>query len=387
MHDWNGQCRESIMKRTQTTTPKSVTKFLHFAGVTAITATMALGACGDNIGNAGDAAQPVVTGIAIAGDFTSTGFLARIDVGAQTVEKNIVAGAADKDPVSRMIGDELFILNRDLNNVTVLDRKTLAVTLQVSTGAGSNPQDAAVSGNKIYIPALGGKGVVIVTRGAMATTTIDLSMLDGDGQPDCNSALVVGSQLFVQCGLLKDFASAAGKVVVIDTVTDKVTHTLSLPFTNPFGLMIQSPAASRFAGDILVTTVPDFGTGGCVVRIKPGSTPTVGECAIENLNLSSYPAQLAVSSDETVMFAAVKGFAPGAQLRQIDLTTGAISASLSSIIQTVSAIAPCPDGSLLVADGDASSFGIRIYSKSGELTSRPLDIGVKPISGAGLHCF
>jgi DNA-binding beta-propeller fold protein YncE len=362
---------------------------------------LGLGACGDNTGNsnadaktsdqidaaANDSAPARMTGLAIAGDFAAAGFLARIDVTTATVEKNAVPGAADKDPVSRMIGEELFILNRDLNNLTVLDRKTLAVKLQVSTGAGSNPQDAAVAGNKIYVPALGGKGVVVVTRGSMTTTEIDLSNLDGDGRPDCNSAVVVGTQLFVQCGLLKDFASAAGKVVVIDTATDKPTHTLTLPFVNPFGQMIQSPATSKFAGELLVTTVPDFDTGGCVVRIKPGTTPTVGQCAIENLALSAFPAQLAVSADEKVLFAAIKGFSPGAQLRQIDLTTGAISASLSSIAQTISAIAPCPDGSLLVADGDAISFGIRIYGKSGEVTSQPLDIGVKPISGAGLHCF
>jgi DNA-binding beta-propeller fold protein YncE len=360
----------------------------HVATAFALTATFGLGACGDNADNIpGDASPANVTGLAISGDFAAAGFVARIDVAAQTVEKNVISGAADQDPVSRMIGDEIFILNRNLNNLTVLDRATLAVQLQVSTGAGSNPQDAAVSGNKVYVPALGGKGVVVVTRGSMTTSEIDLSSLDGDSQPDCNSAVVVGNQLFVQCGLLKNFASAAGKVVVIDTATDTVTHTLSLPFVNPFGQMIESPATSKFAGDVLVTTVPDFGTGGCVVRIKPGATPTVGECAVQNLELSAYPAQLAISADEKVMFAAIKGFAPGAQLRQIDMTTGAISASLSSVAQTVSAIAACPDGSMLVADSDATTFGIRIYGKSGELTTRPLDIGVKPISGSGLHCF
>ena len=56
------------------------------------------------------------------------------------VEKNLAAGAVDQDPQTRLIAGELFIVNRGKNNLTVLDAKTLAVKLQISTGAGSNPR-------------------------------------------------------------------------------------------------------------------------------------------------------------------------------------------------------------------------------------------------------
>jgi DNA-binding beta-propeller fold protein YncE len=366
---------------------------------------LAATACGDNgetankpdakpafDGNPGDAPAARTTALIVAGEFGGTGSIARIDVAAKTAEKNAVPGAADADVVSRLIGNELFILNRVRNNLTVLDRGTLAPKLQIALGDGSNPQDAAVSGNKIYVPLLGGKGVAVVTRGSQTVTEIDLSNLDAvDQQPDCNGALVVGNQLFVQCGMLKNFVPTQnGKIVVINTVNDQVTTTLTLPERNPFGLMIQSPAASKFAGDILVSTVPSFTTvtQGCVVRIKPGATPTVGECAIQNAALTAFPSRLAISADGKDLWVAVKGFGAGAQLRRVDLTTGTVDPQpLSPAAQEIADVATCPDGSIVVSDATAASFGVRVYSKTAEVTTTPIDIGIKPGAGAGINCF
>ncbi|MCP5940153.1 hypothetical protein NL351_30005, partial [Klebsiella pneumoniae] len=81
------------------------------------------------------------------------------------------------------------------NNVTVIDAATRAVKLQISTGANSNPQDAAVVGNKIFVPALGSKGVLVITRGSNTLAEVDLSGLDTvDSKPDCNSAYAVGTR-------------------------------------------------------------------------------------------------------------------------------------------------------------------------------------------------
>ncbi len=360
-------------------------------------------ACGDNGNNvAPDAPMvgvdgPTVdapiqnsTALVVAGDFNMTGTLARINTATKVVEKNLAAGAVDQDPQTRLIAGELLVVNRGKNNLTVLDAKTLAVKLQISTGAGSNPQDAAVFGNKIYLPALGGKGVVVVTRGMTTTTEIDLSALDSDGKPDCNSAIVVGTKLFVACGGLQSFVSTIGKVVVIDTATDLRVATIDLPNLNPFGQMVQSPAGSTFAGDVLVSTVPDFSdqTVGCVARFSPTAATPTASCAITNAALGANPSQMAVSADGKSLFLTPQSFAGTAPLRRFDLTAGMlVTAPLSGAGQVISDVAACPDGRIIAADQKAAASGIRIFSLTGEETTAPLDVGIKPLGGGALRCL
>ena len=330
------------------------------------------------------------TGLVVAGDFNMTGTLARINTATKVVEKNLVPGAVDQDPQTRLIAGELFIVNRGKNNLTVLDAKTLAIKLQISTGAGSNPQDAAVFGNKIYVPALGGKGVVVVTRGTTTTAEIDLSSLDTDGKPDCISAIVVGTKLFVACGGLQNFMPTIGKVAVIDTANDTRVATIDLPNLNPFGQMVQSPAGSTFAGDVLVPTAPDFTdqTKGCVARFSATTATPTASCAITNAALGANPSQMAVSADGKSLFLTPQSFAGTAQLRRFDLTTGMLAtAPLSGAGQVISDVAACPDGRIIAADQKAAASGIRIFSLTGEETTTPLDIGIKPLGGGALRCL
>ena len=362
----------------------------------------AVAACGDNGGTASpdapsnvdasltDAAPVNSTALVVAGDFNMTGTLARINAATNAVEKNLAAGAVDQDPQARLIGNELFVVNRGKNNLTVLDAKTLTVKLQISTGAGSNPQDAAVAGNKIYVPAIGTAGVVVVTRGVNTTTTIDLSMLDTDGKPDCNSALVVGTKLFVSCGGLQNFAPTIGKVVVIDTATDMRVATFDLPNINPFGQLVQTPASSMFAGDILVSTAPDFSdqTKGCVARFSPTAATPTATCAFTNAALGANPSQMAVSADGKSLFLTPQSFSGAAPLRRLDLTTGMLAAApLSGAGQVIADVAACPDGRIIAADQKTGASGIRIFTAAGEQTTAPLDIGIKPLGGGALSCF
>lgn len=362
----------------------------------------AVAACGDNGGTASpdapsnvdasltDAAPVNSTALVVAGDFNMTGTLARINAATNAVEKNLAAGAVDQDPQARLIGNELFVVNRGKNNLTVLDAKTLTVKLQISTGAGSNPQDAAVAGNKIYVPAIGTAGVVVVTRGVNTTTTIDLSMLDTDGKPDCNSALVVGSKLFVSCGGLQNFAPTIGKVVVIDTATDMRVATFDLPNINPFGQLVQTPASSMFAGDVLVSTAPDFSdqTKGCVARFSPTAATPTATCAFTNAALGANPSQMAVSADGKSLFLTPQSFSGAAPLRRIDLTTGMLAAApVSGAGQVIADVAACPDGRIIAADQKTGASGIRIFTAAGEQTTAPLDIGIKPLGGGALSCF
>jgi DNA-binding beta-propeller fold protein YncE len=342
-----------------------------------------------------DAAPHVQSAYVVSGNFSTTGTLARINTTTNVVDKNLAAGAVSSDPAMRLVGGELFIVNRATNNLTILDVATLAVKFQVSTGASSNPQDSAVAGNKIYIPALGTKGVVVVTRGSQTTTTIDLSDLDGfDSKPDCNSAIVVGTKLFVACGALKTVGPSTtaqiGKIVVIDTTTDLRVTSFDLPFKNPFGQLLRSPVGSAFAGDVLAATVPDFGdqTVGCVARFSPSVATPVATCALTNVVLGANPSQMALSADGKSLFVTPQNFAGTAPLRRVDLTTGmVVNGSLSAAGQQIGDIAACPDGKIIAAETKFGASGIRIFSTTAEQTTTPLDIGLPPIGGGGLACF
>ena len=236
---------------------------------------LALAACGDNRAlpralppdaasdapsDAGPAAPP--RAVVVAGDFTpgDLGVLSTLDPVTRTTQTDVgPTGAVGSDPVLRHLGHELFVVNRGDNNVTILDDQTLAFKEQLGTGAGSNPQDVAVVGDRLYVPSFGTRGVTVLTRGATATTTIDLSADDPDGKPDCDTAYAVGNRVYVACGLLTTTfeATQPGKVYVIDTATDAVETalTVTLLHKNPLGWFEQLPPGGPDAGDLVIATV------------------------------------------------------------------------------------------------------------------------------------
>jgi hypothetical protein len=246
-------------------------------------------ACGDNIAPlAGDpdaAPDPgpdaAVTAKAIitAGDFNVTGTIATIALPSRTVTANAVAGVAQGDPIIRRFGSEVVIVNRQGgDNVTVLDAATLQlVGEQMATGAGSNPQDVAAVGRKLYLPALGTTGVVVLNRDQpSARTTIDLSALDADGRPECNSAYAIDNRVYVVCGILDGFAVRGnGRVAVIDAATDTVVDDFDLGIQNPNGQVQRTPEGSVFGGDLLIPAVPSYSdfSRGCLAVI-PSESPS-----------------------------------------------------------------------------------------------------------------
>jgi YVTN family beta-propeller protein len=83
--------------------------------------------------------------VALGADYQSLGTIAVIGLPSLTVIKDMVPNAISKDPVLRLIGRRLYVVNRSANNVTVIDPTTRPwrVEAQFSTGAGTNPQDIA----------------------------------------------------------------------------------------------------------------------------------------------------------------------------------------------------------------------------------------------------
>lgn len=357
----------------------------------------ALAGCGDNqtvtVETPPDAA-PSAHAVVVSGDFTpgSPGVMSVLDVARQQVTQRVAPnGAVGDDPVMRQVGDELFVINRsDGNNVTILDAATFAVKEQLATGAGSNPYDVAVVGTKIYVPAFGTKGVIVLTRGSATTTTIDLAQLDTDGKPDCVAATAIGSDVYVACERLdQNFKPRGpGKIAVIDSATDTVRTTVTMANANPIGTFARLPDD----GDLVIPTAPDIvgdATKGCVEKITPGATPAANGCLVQNLDLGGFANRVEVQDAFGVRIAwiATSKF-PAGYIEAFDLQTLCLwSAPITPDQQTIVDVAVCPTGELVVADSTSGKAGLRLYNGAAELTPGALDIGMTPASSHGLACY
>lgn len=361
-----------------------------------------LAACGDNAkvhpdGGTGDtsdsgtgSAAPLYKAVVLGADFSSgTGLVSRLDLASMSMQTNAVAGVATSDPVIRHFGDKVYVINRSVGeNVTILDAHNLSPVDQVSTGASSNPQDVAVVGDKLYVPAYGTAGVVVLQNDAI-TKTIDLGTLlgDPDGKPDCVSAYAVGTKVFVACGLLDaNFTPRGnGKVAVIDTTTDHATA-LTMPEKNPAGFFVQSPT-----GDLLISAVPSFDvfTNGCVMKV-PADGTTAPTCMTDLTNkaLGGFVNALGYAPDGKLWMAVVvdKNFATqSAQLRSYDGTT--VSAAISGSTELIQDLTACPDGSVVGVEATFGASGLRVFRAGAEVTTAPLPIGLPPVFSGGVVCF
>ena len=305
-------------------------------------------------------------------------------------------GAVGADPLLRRFGGELFVVNRaDGNNVTILDAATFGVKEQLPTGAGSNPQDVAVWGDRLFVPAFGTAGVVVVTRGSGARTTIDLSALDPDGQPNCVSAYAIGDEIYVACELLDpSFAPRGpGRIAVIDAATGAVKTTFAMANANPFGVFEQLPDGV-LGGDLVIPTVPSFAdlSLGCVERIATGAAPRPNGCVVTNTELGGFAARIAFQRQGAtpIQWMVVSKFDTEARgnLQGYDLATSDLwSTPISPPTQLLVDAAICPNDRIVVADQTMGANGLRVYEGTTERTTAPLPIGLRPSSAHGLVCY
>lgn len=346
-----------------------------------------------------DAPQAVMpTAIAVTGDFSVTGIFSKIDVATRTVTPNTLAGVAGGEPWIRKLGDELFIVNRaGGNNVTIVGTAPFSFVDQFGTGAGTNPQDVAAVGGKLYVPVFDAMGgLKVIDRATRAVTTISLAALDTDGAPNCISAYAVGTRVFVACEVLDQNFSprGPGKIAVIDTATDTVATTFDLTNNNPFGRFIATPPTSMFAGDLLIPTAPsltNYATG-CLERVSTGNTPAANGCAVTNQTLGGYVSGGEAAVDGGMLWIAVVALNPDfsnnfGRLRSIDLASGTLGAVVSGATSFITGAATCPDGYVVAADTTFGASGARIFQGTTETTTAPLDVG-RPINAPnGLVCF
>jgi hypothetical protein len=369
---------------------------------------LAVAACDDNDklipdANPPDAPPGPPRAVVVGGNFQpgNPGALSALDLTSRMVQMKVGPDmAVGSDPILRHFDGELFIVNRnDGNNVTILDDQTLALKEQLGTGAGSNPQDVAVVDDRLYVATFGGKGLVMLTRGSIAVTSIDLSADDPDGSPNCNSVYRVDGHIYVSCGLLDDAAQFAprgpGKIYVVDAATSAVKPALTLTLTtrNPFGLFEQVPPMAPLAGDLVIPTVlfnfgkPDDGVG-CIERITPGATPVGRGCFVDNADIKGFASRIGfqVAFAVTFMWVTTPREFPMSELRAFDMGSNSFwEGGVNPAAQLIGDLAMCPTGDAVVTD-KAGGGGLRLYNGS-EVTNALIPIGFIPESSHGLACY
>jgi hypothetical protein len=384
--------------------------------IRAILAVALLAACGDNNAHhvdadGGDAITDAApradgqlparsTAFAVATDFFSTGVATTVSVPGLDPAVDAVAGVASPDPVARHQDGRVFVINRYMqDNVTALDVATLGLVAQISTGPGSNPQDVAADGDRLYVATMSGPGVAVVDLSdpdAGVVDTIDLSALDPvDDVPNCHSIVRVERRLVVVCGVLDDddgflTPRGPGAVAVIDLDDDLAVTELELENERPFGFALATPS-----GSVLVPTVPDFGdlTAGCVerVRVAPDEAPSAAGCLLSNQDLGGFASGLAWDGTAERLWLSVTtsfdpdDYGPRGHAVAWDPAEAHLGEPATGEDVRPMDVAVCPTGHVILSD---ATRGLRVYAPGGapELTEEPIDIGLPPVAN-GLTCF
>ncbi len=372
-----------------------------------------LAACGDNlaalpegtVADAGGGTEPdaaatpdsgptTATAFAVATDFATTGVASTISIPELTLTVPAVEGVASTDPVARLQGDRLFVVNRfGQDNITILDPARLTLIDQISTGAGSNPQDVARVGDRLYVAALAAPGLLVIdlTRPDKGVVdTIDLSRLDPkDGLPDCASVVAVGDQIVAVCSVLDEAFTPRGPGQIALIAGGVVVDTVSMTQVRPFGLAQAAPAGDS----VLITTVLDFADldAGCVESIAVGKgTLEASGCLVDNADLGGMVSALAWNPAGDGIWMTVttsfdeKDFGPHGDLVSLPAGGEPARVDLPEEVRPMD-LAVCPTGHLVISD---ATRGVRVLAPGAEreLTSVPLDIGLPPVSN-GLVCY
>ncbi len=335
-------------------------------------------------------AAPDVFAYALGSDSMTSGIVTEVDMSDLAVNQGIVDGVAASDAVVRRVGNRLYIVNRfGADNVTIVDLETRQLVAQLSTGAGTNPQDVAVVGDSLYVCAYNSGNVIVLdqTDETAEPTLIDISSYDADGLPNCGSIAHVDGSIYVTLGLLdKSFTSQGGKVVVIDPDDNSITTDFDLVNNNPFGLIEVSDADGAFGGDLVVATTEDFGTGnGCIERVTAGANPASAGCLITNADLGGFVTKLQFQ-DDAIVAAVSTSFTAGKRVR-IAADGTLTEASITPDTQHVTDFAVCPSGDILANDGNSGTIRVFGADDSQRTEETGIDLGLPPAYTNGIVCF
>lgn len=291
------------------------------------------------------------------------------------------------DASPRVADGGLYVVNRFLgDSLQRLDPESGFDTLwQCSTGNGSNPQDVAVlDATKGYITRLAERTLLTFNPSTSAncadfqTGEIDLSpFADADGFPEMDQMAIVGDVLYVSLQRLANFAPAGpGKIVGIDTSTDRVVRDITLTAGNPFastkGLVVRD-------GAILVAEVGSFGVLDGGIEHVDLTTHQAGGFLITEEALGGDINDFVVVSDD-LGYAIISAPNFTTSLVRFDLRAGALTGTVLREVEFVADIELNDRGELYVLDRAFTNPGVRIFraADATELTTAPINIGLPP---------
>lgn len=348
-----------------------------------------------------DAPPAPIHALALATDYTNPGKIAELDVRAGTINTSFAAQAGipaiGSDPLLRRLGTEVFVIGRlGAETIQILGGTPLALTDTFTLPAGSNIQDVAAAGTKLYVPAYGSTGVIVIDRVTRMTKTIPLLQTeDPDHHPNCGSAFYTGSRVYVACGLLNDatfVARGPGKIVVIDPFNDTVIRTIDLPYVNPIGLLEPTIPDAPMTGALTIGTAPSFTdfTSGCLVKLDLTTTPEPASCLVTNQALGGVASQAQTAPDRRHVWIASVLLANGGpdiygRLVAYDLAGNQLATPASEPGWPIVDVAACADDYVVATERGTSEHGARIYhaSTGGAL----LELGAPAVAGGGVVCY
>jgi len=184
------------------------------------------------------------------------------------------------DAVLRWGGEHLILVERlGVDALRIFDPETLALVNEFSAGAGSNPQDVIVLGDKAYISCNNLNEILIVQwPSGILLGSVDLSAwIDEDGYAEPAGMVLINDLIFVAIQRLdRSFywlPVGDSYLAVLDPSTDTLVdvnpgqagvQAIALPYSNPTG-EIQS-----FGGYLWLSCVATYGlTDGALVRVDP----------------------------------------------------------------------------------------------------------------------
>lgn len=283
-------------------------------------ASLALAGCGGSVDPSlclGDTCVAVATSIYNA-DFTGQGTLNSVDISTRTPHLGLDA-TLDPDTTMKIIGEELFVLQRSTGSLRIYDPKTFAVKVELPLGDTDHPGAKAfpldffvTDAGKIFVTASGNDAahaLVIADRnapGTLAFLGLPQDATDTDGKPEpaaiysCNSKLYITLQSysFGMSGL----AYAQGRIAIVDPDARTVRGVITLAGQNPSDLV----ALGSDCNDVVVSTAGGLTTEpdgkGNIERFDLDAAASKGVLATDQA-LGGRPTLMAVGGDKLLYVA------------------------------------------------------------------------------------
>lgn len=270
----------------------------------------------------GDTCVAVATSI-FNPDFTGSGTLDSVDLKTRTPHTGLDA-TLDPDTTLKIVGEELFVLQRDSGSLRIYDPKTFAVKIEMPLGSAdpmdplaagkSYPQDLWVDGDgKIWVTLSGNDAlhaIGVLDRGAGGALTyvgLPQDPSDPDGKPEANHLYTCNDKLYVTLqsysfGMDGKISYAPGRIAIVDPSQRSLRGSITLTGRNPYDLV----ALGSDCNDVVVatsaglTTKPD-GQGN-LERVDLDQAASKGVLATDEM-LGGRPTLLAAAADDLLYVA------------------------------------------------------------------------------------